>query len=241
MTHRAIVSPFILLVAAIAAQPLEAQTAQNIRPTTDTPSEATGYVTDSVCAGKSQRIDVKTSTGTVHLRTPISGTMPIDDSPDVPTGFNPCKSLKGQRVRVQYTMERDGVGTITSLRVLPIGEVNSSEGPIAPPTPPAAAPASGTSAPSPLVPDAQMTVEGKVTDVTCNGNDLVLKIATDKRQFTLHARNYTRLTFDDDRRSFVDQDFPACTDLKGHVAAIDFIVVEGKSYDGDMRHVEVLR
>ena len=239
MTHRAIVSPFIALVAAIAAQPLAAQTAQNIRPTSDTPSEATGYVTDSICAGKSQRIDVKTSTGTIHLRTPITGAMPIDDSSEVPAGFNPCKSLKGQRVRVQYTADRDGVGTVTSLRVLPTGEVNSAEGPVAPPTPPAAP--SGLAAPSPLVPDAQMTAEGKVTDVTCNGNDLIVKITTEKRQFTLHARNYTRLTFDDDRRSFVDQDFPACTDLKGRVAAIDFIVVEGKAYDGDMRHVEILR
>jgi len=240
MTSRAIARPFILLLAAITAQSAAAQTAQNIRPTADTPSEATGYVTDSVCASKSQRIDVKTSTGTVHLRTPISGVMPIDDSPEVPAGFNPCKSLKGQRVRVQYTAERDGVGTITSLRILPMGEVNSAEGPIAQLAPPAA-PASGSSAPSPLVPDALMTAEGKVTDVTCNGNDLIVKIATDKRQFTLHARNYTRLTFDDDRRSFVDQDFPACTDLKGRVASIDFIVVEGKPYDGDMRHVEILR
>ena len=232
-------SPVLLLVAALAAQPLGAQTAQNIRPSADTPSEATGYVTDSVCTGKSQRIDVKTSTGTVHLRTPITGVMPIDDSPEVPAGFNPCKSLKGQRVRVQFTAERDGTGTITSLHLLPPGEVNSAEGPIAQPTPPAAA--SSSTAPAPLVPDAQMTAEGRVTDVTCNGNDLIVKITTDKRQFTLHARNYTRLTFDDDRRSFVDQEFPACTDLKGRVAAIDFIVVEGKPYDGDMRHVEILR
>lgn len=210
--------------------------AQNVRSTTA--AEATGYVTDSVCAGKLQRIDVRTSKGTVHLRPPASGALAFEDTSQLPEGFNACKSLKGQRVSVQYAPDRsaDGTGTIMSIRLLPPGEVNSADGPIAP-----VAQAAAPAADSPLVPDAQMTAEGRVTDVTCKGNDIIVKVLTEKRQFTLHTRDYTRLNFDDDRTSIENKDFPACTDLKGRVAAIDFIVVAGKPYDGEMRNVEIER
>lgn len=210
--------------------------AESLRSTSA--AEATGYVTESVCAGKSQRIDLKTSKGTVHLRAPASGVLTFEDPSQLPEGFNACKSLKGQRVSVQYAPDGSagGTGTITSIRLLPPGEVNSAEGPIAP-----VAQAAAPAADSPLVPDAKMTAEGRVTDVACKGNDIVVKILTEKRQFTLHTRDYTRLNFDDDRTSIENKDFPACTDLKGRVAAIDFIVVQGKPYDGEMRNVEIER
>jgi hypothetical protein len=215
--------------------------AENIRPLSTETSRVIGYVTESACDGKSQRIDVKTSKGTLHLRAPASGAMPFEDPKDVPAGFNSCKSLKGQRVSIEFAPDdsREG-GTITRLKLLPAGEVGSGEGPIAAPIPkPVSSTAPVANAAEALIPDAQMTAEGRVTEVICAGNDLIVKISTDKRQFTLHTRNYTRLNFDDDRRSFEDRDFPACTDLKGRTASIEFIVVEGKAYDGEMRNVEI--
>jgi hypothetical protein len=214
-----------------------------MRSRTAETTEVTGYVTDSVCAGKGERIDVKTSTGILHLRGPASGELPIEDATQLPEGFNPCKSLKGQRVSVRYASDdlREGNGTITSLRLLPPGEVNSAEGPIAPVAQTVSSSSSSDASTAALIPDAEMTAEGRVTDVTCTGNEIVVKIATQKRQFTLHTRDYTRLNYDDDRKSFEDKDFPACTELKGRVAAIEFIVVEGKPYDGEMRNVEIER
>jgi hypothetical protein len=235
--------PALLLALLAVVPPSLAQStpsgAENIRAVTAEPARATGYVTESTCDGKSQRIEVKTSKGTLHLRAPSNGAMPFEDAKELPEGFNACKSLKGQRVSIEFAPDdsREG-GTITRLKLLPAGEVNSAEGPIVPMAQPAAAavPANALEA---LVPDAQMTAEGRVTDVICTGNDLIVKISTDKRQFTLHTRNYTRLNFDDDRRSFEDRDFPACTDLKGRTVAIEFIVASGKAYDGEMRNVEI--
>jgi hypothetical protein len=214
--------------------------AENIRPVVSESSRAIGYVTESLCDGKSQRIDVKTSKGTLHLRAPASGAMPFDDPKELPAGFNSCKSLKGQRVSIEFAPDdsHEG-GTVTRLKLLPAGEVGSGEGPIVPASTQTASSTVPAGAAEALIPDAQMTAEGHVTEVICTGNDLIVKISTDKRQFTLHTRNYTRLNFDDDRRSFEDRDFPACTDLKGRIAAIEFIVVEGKPYDGEMRNVEI--
>jgi hypothetical protein len=86
-----------------------------------------------------------------------------------------------------------------------------------------------------------MNAEGRVADVTCTGSELIVKNVTASRQFTLHACDYTRLTVGDDRQSFEAPDFPACTQLKGRVAAIEFMVVEHKSYDGKMRSIEIER
>jgi len=84
-----------------------------------------------------------------------------------------------------------------------------------------------------------MTAEGRVTDVTCTGNEMLVKISAANRPFTLHARNYSRLTYDDDRAAFENRDFPACTQLKGRTASIEFIVVANKPYDGEMQTVEI--
>jgi hypothetical protein len=199
--------------------------------------DSTGYVTDTTCSGASQRIEVKTSTGTLHLRGPASGGLPIQNPAHLPAGFNSCKSLKGMRVSVQYVPDdsHNQDGTIKSLSLLPAEKVNSAEGPLQPvPSQPSVG-----DAPAPLVPDTQMTAEGRVEEVTCTGNEILVRVATAGRQFTLHSRNYTRLNFDDDRRSFEDPDFPACTQLKGRVVAIEFVVVEHKAYDGEMRNVEI--
>lgn len=214
----------------------------SVRPRNTEPKQATGYVTETVCSGAGQRIELKTSSGTLRFRGPASGGLAIEDSAQLPEGFNSCTSLKGLRISVQYTPDdsRGPGGTIKSLRLLPPEDVNSAEGPL---TPVSSTPSIGDSHDSsaPLVPDAHMTAEGRVADVTCTGSELLVKIVAASRQFTLHARDYTRLTFDDDRKSFEDPDFPACTQLKGRVAAIEFIVVEHRSYDGEMWSIEIER
>ena len=196
--------------------------------------ESTGVVTESVCSGASQRIELKTSAGVLHLRGPASGGLAIAESSQLPAGFNSCTSLKGLRVSVEYKPDavQKQSGTIQALRLLQPEDSDSGAGPQAPP------PSSGDSG-TQLVPGAAMTAEGRVADVKCTGNEILVKVAAPARQFTLHARDYARLTYDDDRTSFENRDFPACTQLNGRVAAIQFIVVEHKQWDGEMQSVEI--
>jgi len=82
-------------------------------------------------------------------------------------------------------------------------------------------------------------MEGKVTDVACTGNELQIKLAVAGGQVVLHARDYARLNYDDDRTAYESGDFPACEQLKGRQASITFVVVEHKPYRGEMQSVEI--
>jgi tetratricopeptide (TPR) repeat protein len=83
------------------------------------------------------------------------------------------------------------------------------------------------------------TAEGSVTRVTCTGNEMLVSImAQGNRQLTLHARDYTRVSYDQDV-AFATRDFQPCTLLEGHTASIDYLVVPGRKYDGEIQSVEV--
>jgi tetratricopeptide (TPR) repeat protein len=83
------------------------------------------------------------------------------------------------------------------------------------------------------------TVEGNITKVSCSGNEMTVRISTqDNREFTLHARDYKRVNYDQDV-AFDTRDFEACTQLEGHAASIDYRVVRGRGYDGEIESVEV--
>ncbi|HKV06372.1 MAG TPA: hypothetical protein VJO53_14850 [Candidatus Acidoferrales bacterium] len=45
--------------------------------------------------------------------------------------------------------------------------------------------------------------------MTCKGNEIQIKVTLPDGQLTLHARDYARLTYDDDRTGFEKNDFPA--------------------------------
>ena len=83
------------------------------------------------------------------------------------------------------------------------------------------------------------TVEGSITKVSCSGNEMTVRITTpENREFTLHARDYKRVTYDQDV-AFDTRDFEACTQLEGHAASIDYRLVRGRGYDGEIESVEV--
>ncbi|HWY26420.1 MAG TPA: DUF1570 domain-containing protein [Candidatus Angelobacter sp.] len=81
--------------------------------------------------------------------------------------------------------------------------------------------------------------EGSVTKVSCSGNEMIVGITTrDNRNLTLHARDYKRVNYDQDV-AFATRDFEACTQLEGHTASIDYLVVSGRRYDGEIQNIEV--
>jgi len=104
-----------LAVPAAAAPPHRAtDPSQNERPSTadskpasENVKDANGVVAEATCSGAAERIELKTSKGTLHLRGPAEGGIGIDASSLLPKDFNACTSLKGLSVSVQYKPDND--------------------------------------------------------------------------------------------------------------------------------------
>ena len=79
-----------------------------------------------------------------------------------------------------------------------------------------------------------------MTHALCNGSELTLSLDAGERSFILHARDATRVQFEQDV-AFDAGNFQPCTQLKGRQAKITFVVVDGKTYDGEIQSVEVLK
>jgi hypothetical protein len=185
----------------------------------------------------SQQIDLQTSTAILHLHGPANGGLKINLSFDPQPGFNPCTSLKGMRASVLYQPDdaRSEGGMMTTLRVFgPVGAANSQES--------STNETSTTSAKDPggrAAAAVATTVDGQITEVTCSGSDMLVKIAVGARQFILHARDYARIDYYDDRSGPRSDDFQPCTQLRGHSTSVIFSAVEHKPYDGELQSVEI--
>jgi hypothetical protein len=204
--------------------------------------EATGLVTDLACSGATQRIDVKTSSSTLHLRTSPGYRIHIEGSAAAGK-TNTCPSLVDMRVLVQYAADGGNPqnGIVKWIRPA-ISEsesiLTSSDGPLAVGAPATETPAEAAKSPL-FEPGDKATEDGRVIDVSCMGNEIFVKLSSGGHEIQLHARDYSRLTYDDDRSAFENRDFAACTLLKGLRASITFVVVEHKSYEGEIQSVEI--
>jgi hypothetical protein len=84
----------------------------------------------------------------------------------------------------------------------------------------------------------RVDAEGAISDVSCSGVEMRLKIAAPNGTFRLHARDYTRVDISEDV-PFQAGEFKPCTELDGKTAKISFVTVEHKSYDGEIQSIEV--
>jgi tetratricopeptide (TPR) repeat protein len=193
--------------------------------------EATGIVTKLSCMN-GLRFELDTGAGTLTLHVKPGAQYQIKMTAR-PTGtFNPCTAIQGQRVKVEYQpVGTNGkIGEVESLTVLGSasgGAANSG-----------GARQLGVGAEH----DAPVTTaaEGDVTQVLCNGNELTVNLNAGERSFILHARDATRVPFEQDV-AFDAGNFQPCSQLLGRAAKITFVVVDGKTYDGEMQGVEVLK
>jgi tetratricopeptide (TPR) repeat protein len=94
--------------------------------------------------------------------------------------------------------------------------------------------------PSGAEPSVGTQITGKVKDVSCDGKEMKITIAVRDVDFHLHAHNYSRISFDEGTL-FQTGKFDPCTQLLGQVAEVTFIMVENKSYDGEIQAVEMKR
>jgi tetratricopeptide (TPR) repeat protein len=200
-----------------------------------------GVITQSSCAGGSPVIEVQNSGGgSIVLHIAPGAALDIKLSFNPPSGFSPCK-LSGYRASASFTPDDASGkrGTLTALRVLGPSATNADDATAQ--VDEDKTPSSSDSATSSENPThgSPVEAEGQATDVTCNGNEMFVKVTTDKRQYTLHARNYGDLTYYDDHSGPNDQGFLPCKDLKGRTVSIIFILGEHRRWDGEIQSVEI--
>src|SRR6202167_1330238 len=184
--------------------------------------EATGTVTKLSCMnGLKFELDTGAGTLTLHAKPGAQYQIKLATRPSGP--FNPCTAIQGQRVKVEYQPvgSNGKMGELESLTVLTAGGGARRLG-------------VGSSHADPVTTSA----EGNVTQVLCNGHELTLNLDAGDKAFILHARDATRVQFEQDV-AFDAGNFEPCTQLRGRQSKITYVVVEGKSYDGEIQGVEV--
>lgn len=200
---------------------------------------AIGVVTQSSCVGGSPQIGLQTSSGKIVLHVAPGTSLNITLSFNPPPGFNPCSSFKGYRAAASYTLDdpQGARGTLTALRILGPADADDAGGTSTEDSERATQPQGSLE--DSRAPGSPARAEGQVADVTCNGNEMLIKIAAAQRKLTLHARDYTRLTYYDDHSGPSSNGYAPCTDLTGHTVSIIFVVTEHRRYDGEMQSVEI--
>jgi tetratricopeptide (TPR) repeat protein len=214
------------------AEPTQGQAASGGAANSGTLREATGTVTKLSCmAGLKFELNSGEGTLTLHIKAGANLRIQMTTKPSGP--FNPCTALQGQRVKVSYQPDdaKGKVGTLESLIVLSgaTGDASGAQGAAA-----GRRLAVGGARRDPVATSA----EGNVKEVVCNGNELTLQLDAQDGLYTLHARDATRVQFEQDV-AFDAGNFQACTQLKGRQVKITFVEVDGTSYDGEIQGVEV--
>jgi tetratricopeptide (TPR) repeat protein len=199
--------------------------------------EATGTVAKLSCMnGLKFELDTGAGMLTLHVKPGAQYQIKTATRPSGP--FNPCTAIQGQRVKVEYQpVAGDGkLGVVESLTVLTAG-IGVSGG-SSDTTNSGGARRLGVEGAHPDAVKAE--AEGNVTQVLCNGHELTLNLDAGDGAYILHARDTTRVPFEQDV-AFDAGNFEPCTQLKGREAKIKFVTVEGKTYDGEIQGVEVLK
>ncbi len=198
--------------------------------------EATGMVTKLSCMN-GLRFELDTGAGmlSLHVKPGAQYHIKVTTRPSGP--FNPCTAIQGQRVKVEYRpLGSDGkVGEVESLTVAAVGSSEGGGGTAGNSGGERRLSVEGAHAEA-----VKTSAEGEVTQVLCNGHELTLNLDAGDGAYILHARDTTRVRFEQDV-AFDAGDFQPCAQLKGRKVKIAFVTVEGKTYDGEIQGVEVLK
>lgn len=221
-----------------AAHPSVAQE-QDGKEVLDNSREVTGVVTQESCAG-GLRLQVVVATELFTFRLQPGAHSAIHMMAKPPQDFDICKSLKGAQVAVRFIPDdaNKNSGAIQQLTIL------AADLPPVSATVPKQAPASSTTKALRIAPGASgaqtvnATLSGRVTAVACDKSEMRLTLLVRDSQFDLHARDYTRVHFEQSV-PFDAGEFQPCAQLKDHDATIEYVVTEKEKYDGEIQSVEV--
>jgi hypothetical protein len=204
----------------------------------DNTQEVTGTVMQESCAGGLKlQVAAGSEVFIFHLQPGAHSairmmTKPVQD-------FDICKSLKGTQVTVRFIPDeaKKGSGAIQQLTILGVATKASA-------ATPKQAPGAVTTKPLRLAEGARGTqtvdtiLSGRVTAVTCDKSEMRLTLLVRDSEFELHARDYTRVHFEQSV-PFDTGEFQPCSQLKGHDATIEYVITQKENYDGEIQSVEV--
>jgi tetratricopeptide (TPR) repeat protein len=193
-------------------------------------STASGIVSQVSCAG-GLKIELDTPEGLRALRREPGTRFRITAPTRAQANINPCTSLKGLRVTVQFTPDdaKGMTGTMVRVQILP-PEGSAKD-----------APPSGRLHKEARLkgpPTVTTTSEGTVKAVQCDGKELKITLTVRDVDFKLRARDYTRIEIQEEV-AFQTGNFDPCTQLNGKDAKVTYVMVEKKSYDGEIQAIEV--
>jgi Tfp pilus assembly protein PilF len=204
----------------------------------DNSREVTGVVMQESCAGGLKlQVAVAAELFTFRLQPGAHSAIRIMAKPA--QDFDICRSLKGAQVAVRFIPDdaNKNSGAIQQLTILAADTPAS-------PTVPKQRPAASTARPLRLEPGAggaqsvNATLSGRVTAVACDKIEMRLTLLVRDSEFELHARDYTRVHFEQSV-PFDAGEFQPCAQLKDHAATIEYVVTEKEKYDGEIQSVEV--
>jgi Tfp pilus assembly protein PilF len=204
----------------------------------DNTQEVTGVVMQESCAGGLKlQVAVGSEVFIFHLQPGAHSAIRMMTKPA--QDFDICKSLKGTQVTVRFVPDeaKKGSGAIQQLTILAAATTAST-------AMPKQATGAVTTKPLRLAEGASgaQTVDtilsGRVTAVTCDKSEMRLTLLVRDSEFELHARDYTRVHFEQSV-PFDTGEFQPCVQLKGHDATIAYVVTEKENYDGEIQSVEV--
>ena len=204
----------------------------------DSSREVTGVVTQESCAG-GLRLQVAAGAEVFTFRLQPGAHSAIRMMAKPAPDFDICKSLKGTQVAVRFLPDeaKKSSGAIQQLTILAAGDPAAS-------SIPKSTPATAGTKPLHLAPaanaaqNASVTLSGRVTAVACDKSEMTLTLLVRDSKFELHARDYTRVHFEQSV-PFDTDEFQPCAQLKDHDATIDYIVTEKEKYDGEIQSIEV--
>jgi hypothetical protein len=175
-----------------------------------------GIVANASCE-PALKIDLNTAGVIVHLHSAADHPVPISVEGKPTAGLNPCTSLKGLRVSVLYRPDEKDANS-GELRALSILTTTDQAAKLPP----------GTA-----------IVEGKVADVTCDDNDMQLRltVAPDKL-LILHASDYTKINYLAGANSSLG-DLEPCSEMKGRSVKITYAETQQKKFAGEMQTIVV--
>lgn len=183
---------------------------------TNEPRERDEGIVATASCEPALKIDLSTAGVIVHLRSSADHPVAISGENKPADSFNPCTSLKGLRVSVLYRPDEQdpNSGELRALSILT------------------------TDRPAKLPPGTAI-VEGKVADVTCEDNDMQLRLAVaPDKLLILHATDYTKINYLAGANSSLG-DLEPCSEMKGRSVKITYAETQQKKFAGEMQTIVV--
>jgi tetratricopeptide (TPR) repeat protein len=175
--------------------------------------QISGVAANGGCAQGLLQFDVKTSSGSIRISAPRHGNYGITSEGGLEKDFNPCSSLNGRNVTVDYIPDGStgAAGILEVIRVVTPSELT-------------------TEAPS---------ERGTVANVVCTGHEMRLTLTTDSGAATFRASDFTKLRYLAGASGVFGSDLDPCADLKGRAAKVIYEPGSDRTFKGEMQTIVI--